>query len=110
MDVPLRVQDAPDVNVICLGGHLRDISQGFEGPITEAALEGLTFDAVFLGCDGVTADRGICEATVAQTRLKELMWRASDRAYVLENGAVALEGRGADLLNDPRVREAYLGL
>lgn len=80
------ISGAPDVNVICLGGHLRDISQGFEGPITEAALEGLTFDAVFLGCDGVTADRGICEATVAQTRLKELMWRASDRAYVLAHG------------------------
>jgi branched-chain amino acid transport system ATP-binding protein len=36
--------------------------------------------------------------------------KLADRAYVLENGAVALEGRGADLLDDPRVREAYLGL
>lgn len=74
---------APDTTVICLGGHLRHISQGFEGPLTEAALEGLTFDAVFLGCDGVTADRGICEATIAQTRLKELMWRTSEKTYVL---------------------------
>jgi branched-chain amino acid transport system ATP-binding protein len=36
--------------------------------------------------------------------------RLADRAYVLENGSVALQGRGADLLDDPRVREAYLGL
>ncbi|GAA4401678.1 ABC transporter ATP-binding protein [Quisquiliibacterium transsilvanicum] len=36
--------------------------------------------------------------------------KLANRAYVLENGAVALEGRGADLLDDPRVREAYLGL
>ena len=34
----------------------------------------------------------------------------ADRAYVLENGSVVLSGRGAELLVDPRVREAYLGL
>jgi branched-chain amino acid transport system ATP-binding protein len=33
----------------------------------------------------------------------------ADRAYVLENGRVVLEGGGRDLLNDERVREAYLG-
>jgi len=32
----------------------------------------------------------------------------ADRAYVMENGAIALQGR--DLGNDPRVREAYLGV
>jgi branched-chain amino acid transport system ATP-binding protein len=32
------------------------------------------------------------------------------RAYVLENGSVVLEGSGDALLDDPRVREAYLGL
>jgi branched-chain amino acid transport system ATP-binding protein len=32
----------------------------------------------------------------------------ADRAYVLENGVVALAGK--DLANDPRVREAYLGV
>ncbi len=36
--------------------------------------------------------------------------KLADRAYVLENGSMVLEGRGADLLDDPRVREAYLGL
>jgi branched-chain amino acid transport system substrate-binding protein len=34
----------------------------------------------------------------------------SDRAYVLETGRVAIEGTGRNLLGDPRVREAYLGL
>ncbi|MDR1967522.1 MAG: ABC transporter ATP-binding protein [Burkholderiaceae bacterium] len=32
------------------------------------------------------------------------------RAYVLENGAMTLEGSGDELLNDDRVRQAYLGL
>jgi branched-chain amino acid transport system ATP-binding protein len=33
----------------------------------------------------------------------------SDRAYVLETGAVLLEGAAAEIAADPRVREAYLG-
>ena len=33
----------------------------------------------------------------------------SDRGYVLETGAVTLEGSAASIAGDPRVREAYLG-
>ncbi len=36
--------------------------------------------------------------------------RTADRAYVLENGHLVLEGRGEDLLNDERLKVAYLGL
>ena len=36
--------------------------------------------------------------------------KLADRAYVLENGRVALAGKAAQLLGDPRIREAYLGL
>ena len=34
----------------------------------------------------------------------------ADRAYVLETGKVALNGNAADIQNDRRVREAYLGI
>ncbi len=33
-----------------------------------------------------------------------------DRAYVLENGRITLEGTGKELLNNDHVREAYLGI
>ena len=33
----------------------------------------------------------------------------ADRGYVLETGRVALTGRGADLVQDARIRETYLG-
>ncbi len=33
----------------------------------------------------------------------------ADRAYVLETGEITLTGTGKDLLNDARVKEAYLG-
>ncbi|MDH0747514.1 ABC transporter ATP-binding protein [Pseudomonas sp. GD03842] len=35
--------------------------------------------------------------------------KIADRAYVLENGRVVMQGTGAELLVDPKVRDAYLG-
>jgi branched-chain amino acid transport system ATP-binding protein len=46
----------------------------------------------------------LAEQDVAQTLA------IADRAYVLENGRIALEGSGSTLLDDPRVKAAYLGL
>jgi branched-chain amino acid transport system ATP-binding protein len=34
----------------------------------------------------------------------------ADRAYVLENGRILLEGPGKDFINDPRVQKAYLAI
>ena len=34
----------------------------------------------------------------------------ADRAYILENGRITMEGTGKDLLNNDHVREAYLGI
>lgn len=35
--------------------------------------------------------------------------KIADRAYVLENGRVVMQGTGQALLTDPKVRDAYLG-
>jgi DeoR/GlpR family transcriptional regulator of sugar metabolism len=75
--------DADDVRVECIGGTLRHLSQGFIGPLAEATLQRLTFDRAFLGADAVTADLGICEAELEQTRLKEMMMQRANRIYVL---------------------------
>jgi DeoR/GlpR family transcriptional regulator of sugar metabolism len=75
--------DADAVRVECIGGTLRHLSQGFVGPLAEATLERLTFDRAFLGADAVTAELGICEAELEQTRLKELMMQRTANIYVL---------------------------
>ena len=33
----------------------------------------------------------------------------ADRAYVLETGKIVMDGKAEDMLNDPRIRTAYLG-
>ena len=34
----------------------------------------------------------------------------SDRAYILENGRITMEGKGRELLKDEKVKESYLGM
>ena len=52
--------------------------------------------------------RGITIVLVEQNVAVSL--KISSRAYVLENGRVAMSGAGQELLHDDRVRQAYLGL
>jgi DeoR/GlpR family transcriptional regulator of sugar metabolism len=82
-----ELADAENVDVICLGGDLRHISQGFVGPLAELSLARLTADRVFLGADGLDARFGICEASPVQTRLKELMMDRADHVYVLADSS-----------------------
>jgi branched-chain amino acid transport system ATP-binding protein len=51
--------------------------------------------------------RGTTVLLVEQNAQQAL--KLSDRAYVLETGRVVKSAPGKDLLNDPTVREAYLG-
>ena len=52
-------------------------------------------------------DTGVTVLIVEQNAKQALA--ISDRAYVIESGAIVLEGPGSELVDDPRVREAYLG-
>ena len=51
--------------------------------------------------------RGLTILLVEQNVQQAL--QAADVAYVLENGRVVMSGTGSDLINDPKVKEAYLG-
>jgi branched-chain amino acid transport system ATP-binding protein len=53
-------------------------------------------------------EEGITVLLVEQNVHKSL--EVADRAYVLENGRIMLEGKSGDLLEDDRIRKAYLGL
>ncbi len=56
----------------------------------------------------LTDDTGIAVVLVEQNA--QLALQVSDRAYVLDLGTKALEGAAVDLLTDPRVKQAYLGI
>jgi branched-chain amino acid transport system ATP-binding protein len=51
--------------------------------------------------------RGLTILLVEQNVQQAL--QVADVAYVLENGRVVMSGTGSELINDPKVKEAYLG-
>jgi branched-chain amino acid transport system ATP-binding protein len=53
-------------------------------------------------------EKGITILVVEQNAAKALA--VSDRVYVLESGRVAVSGNSKDMLQDPKIREAYLGI
>jgi branched-chain amino acid transport system ATP-binding protein len=60
---------------------------------------------------GIIADfrrRGLTVLLVEQNANAALA--IADRGYVIETGRITINGRGDALLNDPRVRAAYLGV
>jgi branched-chain amino acid transport system ATP-binding protein len=54
------------------------------------------------------ADQGTTVLIVEQDVKHSLS--LSDRGYVLEHGRVAMEGKAKELIDDPHVKEAYLGM
>jgi branched-chain amino acid transport system ATP-binding protein len=51
---------------------------------------------------------GMTLMLISQDVLQAL--RISSRAYVIENGRIVMEGESRELLGNPRVKEAYLGM
>lgn len=70
-------------------------------------LDPKTTAAVFAATQRIR-DQGVSVLLVEQNAMQAL--KIADRAYVLESGQIALAGSGAALLEDERVRSAYLGL
>ena len=65
-------------------------------------------DKVFEVLSMLNRDHGLTILLVEQNALASM--GISSRSYVLETGRIVLEGPSGELLENPRVREAYLGL
>ena len=56
----------------------------------------------------ILGEQGVTILLVSQEVERSL--ELSQRAYVLENGQITLEGKSSELLNNDKVRESYLGM
>lgn len=92
LPVLLALADSPYVEVIVLGGRLRQPNEAFLGHTAERQLRHIGPDRVFLGADGLCGERsggdsggrGLCSPSYEQAQLKYAMLHAATReAYVL---------------------------
>jgi len=65
-------------------------------------------DAIFARIHQIHREHGLTILLVEQ-RVAEAL-EACDRGYVLETGRVVMRGAQSELMSDPRVRRAYLGM
>ena len=75
-----------------------ELSLGLAPIVVEAIYEAITR----------VRDRGMTVLIVeqdVQTALEQ-----ADRGYVLDVGRIVMEGRAKDLMEDPKIKQAYLGL
>lgn len=63
---------------------------------------------IFVAIKKIAVEYGVTIVLVEQDLMNSLA--ISDRAYVMEQGQVVLEGTSEKLLKDPHVKEAYLGV
>ena len=69
-------------------------------------LSPIMVDKIFEVIESI-ARRGVTILLVEQNASRAL--RLADRGYVMESGELTMTGLASDLLNDPKVRAAYLG-
>lgn len=101
--VASELQHAPGVEVILLGGVMRDGSPDLTGPLTEHCLDLLAADIAFQGADGLGLDGAIYNSDLRLARVDKLMRRHSKQCCVLADAtkigmtALARSGSLADV-------------
>mgnify|MGYP002575448809 FL=1 len=65
-------------------------------------------DNIFSIAKGIAKESGLTIILVEQDVRKAL--KIANRGYVVENGQITLEGTAEQLMNDPEVKKAYLGV
>jgi DeoR/GlpR family transcriptional regulator of sugar metabolism len=75
--------DAPQIDVVLIGGALRRSIGAVVGPIAEQTLQGLRGAQVFLSGDGVTVERGLTTPNVFAAATDQAMMAAGSQVVVL---------------------------
>jgi DeoR family fructose operon transcriptional repressor len=75
--------DAPQIDVVFIGGALRRSIGAVVGPIAEQTLQGLRGAQVFLSGDGVTVERGLTTPNVFAAATDQAMTASGSQVVVL---------------------------
>jgi DeoR/GlpR family transcriptional regulator of sugar metabolism len=88
-----------NINVICLGGMLRDSELSFIGHITEQALAEVRADKVFIGTRAISLEHGLTHEYLPETMTDRLILKAGQEIIVVADHTKF--GRSATVLLAP---------
>jgi DeoR/GlpR family transcriptional regulator of sugar metabolism len=101
--VASELQHTPGVEVILLGGIIRDGSPDLTGPVTEHCLELFSADLAFQGADAIGLDGAIYNPDLRLARVDQMIRRVANRCCILADhtkigrNALARTGSMADV-------------
>jgi DeoR family transcriptional regulator of aga operon len=77
----------PRFGVIVTGGSLRRVQHSLVNPFGSVILDQIHAHVAFIGCDGIEAEAGVTNTSVADAEMKRLMMRAARRRIVVADGS-----------------------
>ena len=83
LQVAAMLSELPRVELLLLGGHLREVTGSAVGPWTTSALAGLRVDVAFVGTNGITPDAGLTTPNQTEAAAKRAMVTAANRVICL---------------------------
>jgi DeoR/GlpR family transcriptional regulator of sugar metabolism len=79
----MELANLPHVELSVIGGHLRWKSYAMVGPLAKKALEGVYFDLVFLGVDGISPERGLTIPSLNEAETAREILLAGERVVIV---------------------------
>lgn len=87
LNVALELSNHKNVEVLQLGGQLRQNSSSVMGPYAEQILDDVTCSILFLGVDGIDLEMGITTTSLMEARLNQKMINAAQITVVLADSS-----------------------
>jgi DeoR family transcriptional regulator of aga operon len=74
---------ASEIELILIGGILREKSFSLVGPLADEALHNITADKLFLGVDGIHFKYGLTTPNILEARVNQLMVKAAEETILV---------------------------
>ncbi|WP_370459459.1 DeoR/GlpR family DNA-binding transcription regulator [Chitinophaga sp. Cy-1792] len=87
LNVSLELLRHPEIEVIQLGGHLRNSSTSVTGPYAERVLADFSCSKLFLGVDGIDLEFGCTTTNILEAHLNQKMMAAAQKTIVLADSS-----------------------
>lgn len=79
--------DAPNIDLVVMGGVLRPNYESMVGVLTESCLRQVRVDVAFLGAAGVRPDGAVVDSTPSEVPVKRAMMDIATRSWLLVDHA-----------------------
>ncbi|MBN1313313.1 MAG: DeoR/GlpR transcriptional regulator, partial [Anaerolineae bacterium] len=83
----LELLGAPHINIVIIGGHVRETTGSIAGELTKATLSGFNFTRAFLGAGGINLEEGLTDTPLMEVELKQVIVQRSQEVNAIIDGS-----------------------